>query len=83
MNYISALLKNKCPRCREGDIFCNTSAYQKGFMKMNEIHEYERYLNERAMNPSWMKDLWKWMKDSKIWRAFSSICRLEYDLIFF
>ena len=36
MNYISALLKNKCPRCREGDIFCNTSAYQKGFMKMNE-----------------------------------------------
>jgi uncharacterized protein (DUF983 family) len=34
MNYFIALLKNKCPRCREGDVFCTTTAYKKGFMKM-------------------------------------------------
>lgn len=36
MNYIAALLKNKCPRCREGDLFCTHTAYKKGFMKMND-----------------------------------------------
>lgn len=36
MNYILSLLKNKCPRCREGDLFCNKSAYRKGFMRMHE-----------------------------------------------
>lgn len=36
MNYISSLLKSKCPRCREGNLFCTHSAYKKGFMKMNE-----------------------------------------------
>lgn len=34
MNYITALLQNKCPRCRKGDMFCSKSAYKKGFMKM-------------------------------------------------
>lgn len=36
MNYIVSLVKNKCPRCRQGDIFCHGSAYRKGFMKMPE-----------------------------------------------
>lgn len=36
MNYLVALLQNKCPRCRKGDLFCNANAYKKGFMKMNE-----------------------------------------------
>src|SRR5258708_27573472 len=36
MNYIEALLKNKCPRCRKGNIFLSPSAYKKGFMKMPE-----------------------------------------------
>lgn len=36
MNYLIALLSNKCPRCREADIFCTTSAYKKGFMKMHD-----------------------------------------------
>lgn len=36
MNYFTALFKNKCPRCREGDIFCTASAYKKGFLKMPE-----------------------------------------------
>ncbi len=36
MNYISALLHNKCPRCRKGEMFCTNSAYQKGFMKMHD-----------------------------------------------
>ncbi len=36
MNYISSLLKSKCPCCREGNLFCTHSAYKKGFMKMNE-----------------------------------------------
>ena len=35
MNYLTALLKNRCPRCREGNIFCNDSTYKKGFMAMN------------------------------------------------
>jgi len=35
MNYLTALLTNKCPRCRKGDIFCNKQTYKKGFMKMN------------------------------------------------
>ena len=35
MNYLAALLSNKCPRCRKGDIFYNKSTYKKGFMKMN------------------------------------------------
>jgi len=34
MNYLTSLFTNKCPRCRQGDIFCTKSAYKKGFMKM-------------------------------------------------
>ncbi|MGV3528121.1 MAG: DUF983 domain-containing protein [Flavisolibacter sp.] len=33
---IPALLKLKCPRCREGDMFVKKSSYSKGLMKMNE-----------------------------------------------
>ncbi|HVM88801.1 MAG TPA: DUF983 domain-containing protein [Puia sp.] len=36
MNYITALVSNKCPRCRTGNLFFTKSAYQKGFMKMHE-----------------------------------------------
>lgn len=35
MNYLASLFKNKCPHCRQGDLFCTTSAYKKGFMKMH------------------------------------------------
>ncbi|MBS1933611.1 MAG: DUF983 domain-containing protein [Bacteroidetes bacterium] len=35
MNYFLALFKNKCPRCRTGEIFCTSSSYRKGFMKMH------------------------------------------------
>ena len=33
---IPALLKLKCPRCREGNMFEKKSSYSKGFMRMNE-----------------------------------------------
>jgi hypothetical protein len=36
MNYLSAIFKNKCPRCRKGSIFIHKSSYKKGFMTMNE-----------------------------------------------
>ena len=36
MNYFIAIFKNKCPQCRQGDLFCTKSAYKKGFMKMPE-----------------------------------------------
>ena len=36
MNYLSAIFKNKCPRCRKGGIFIHKSSYKKGFMTMNE-----------------------------------------------
>ena len=35
-NYITGLLKLKCNRCRQGDMFQTKSSYRKGFMKMNE-----------------------------------------------
>jgi uncharacterized protein (DUF983 family) len=36
-NYLWALLNNKCPHCRQGDIFQDKSSYRlKTFMKMNE-----------------------------------------------
>jgi uncharacterized protein (DUF983 family) len=35
MNYLASLFKSKCPRCRQGDLFCTKSAYKKGFMKMH------------------------------------------------
>jgi len=36
MNYFIALFSNRCPHCRQGHLFCTTSAYKKGFMKMPE-----------------------------------------------
>ncbi len=36
MNYVTAIFKNKCPRCRTGELFCTSSAWKKGFMKMNK-----------------------------------------------
>lgn len=36
MNYLFAVLTNRCPRCRKGRMFCNQSAYSRHFMKMNE-----------------------------------------------
>lgn len=35
MNYLASIFKSKCPHCRQGDLFCTTSAYKKGFMKMH------------------------------------------------
>jgi len=36
-NYIWAILNNKCPHCRKGNIFQDKSSYHlKSFMKMNE-----------------------------------------------
>jgi uncharacterized protein (DUF983 family) len=37
MNGISAVFSNKCPRCRQGELFCTPHAYQKGFMKMKKF----------------------------------------------
>jgi uncharacterized protein (DUF983 family) len=35
--YLYSVLNNKCPRCRQGDLFCSANAYQtKGFTKMHE-----------------------------------------------
>lgn len=35
--YISAVLRNKCPRCRQGDLFVTANPYDlKNNMKMNE-----------------------------------------------
>jgi ribosomal protein S27AE len=35
--YLYSALTNKCPRCREGDLFCSPNAYKFGeFTKMNE-----------------------------------------------
>jgi len=36
MNYLSAILGNKCSRCRTGNMFIKKSAYSKGFMKMHK-----------------------------------------------
>jgi uncharacterized protein (DUF983 family) len=38
-NYLLSLLKLKCPRCREGDMFHSKSSYTKGFTKMHESCE--------------------------------------------
>lgn len=35
MSYLTSLFKNKCPHCRQGDLFCTKSPYTKGFMKMH------------------------------------------------
>ncbi len=36
-NYLWAMLNHKCPRCREGALFCDSSSYRlKTFMKMNK-----------------------------------------------
>lgn len=36
-NQLSSVLKLKCPRCGEGDMFCNKNVYQyKGFFDMHE-----------------------------------------------
>ena len=36
-NYIWTILNNKCPHCREGNMFQDKGSYQlKSFMKMNE-----------------------------------------------
>ena len=35
--YLYSVINNKCPRCREGDIYCSSNAYKIGeFTKMNE-----------------------------------------------
>jgi len=35
--YLYSALNNKCPRCRKGDMFCTTNAYNlKEFTKMHE-----------------------------------------------
>lgn len=35
--YLYSALTNKCPRCREGDLFCSPNAYKFGeFTKMND-----------------------------------------------
>jgi uncharacterized protein (DUF983 family) len=34
MNYLSSIFKNKCPKCRQGNLFLTTSAYKRGFMRM-------------------------------------------------
>lgn len=36
---ILSLLKCKCPRCREGNMFQHENSYSKGFMKMKETCE--------------------------------------------
>lgn len=37
MGYLSAVLQNKCPRCRKGDLFVSKNPYDlKQNMKMNE-----------------------------------------------
>ena len=33
---ISSLLKQRCPHCRQGDMFKHKHSYTKGFMQMNE-----------------------------------------------
>ncbi len=35
-SYLWAVLNNKCPRCRKGDVFKTKSSYQKKFMQMND-----------------------------------------------
>lgn len=35
-NYISALLKLKCPHCRQGDMFTHKHSFTRKFMQMNE-----------------------------------------------
>lgn len=36
-NYLVSVLKNKCPRCRKGDLFKTKSAYHlKNILEMNE-----------------------------------------------
>lgn len=36
-NFILSILKNKCPRCRRGDLYKNKGAFRiKGLMTMNE-----------------------------------------------
>lgn len=32
--YFSSMFGNKCPRCREGDMFLTNSSWKKGFLKM-------------------------------------------------
>ena len=35
--YLYSVVNNKCPRCREGNIYCSSNAYKMGeFTKMNE-----------------------------------------------
>ncbi len=36
MNYLYAILTNRCPRCRKGRMFSKRYAYSRHFMKMNE-----------------------------------------------
>ncbi len=33
--FVFSLLKNKCPRCHQGDVFVHRHAYAKGFDKMH------------------------------------------------
>lgn len=34
-NFLSSILQLKCPKCRQGDLFCNKSSYKyKGFFDM-------------------------------------------------
>lgn len=35
-NYFWAILTNRCPRCREGKIYVNDSAYSKNTVKMHQ-----------------------------------------------
>ena len=35
-NLIISIFKNKCPRCRRGDMFQTKNPYGRSFMKMNE-----------------------------------------------
>src|SRR3954463_6152907 len=36
-NLVLSILKNKCPRCRRGDLYKNKGAFRlKGLMKMND-----------------------------------------------
>ncbi|MEY3541464.1 MAG: hypothetical protein RLZZ204_276 [Bacteroidota bacterium] len=35
--YLYSVVNNKCPRCREGNLYCSSNAYKMGeFTKMNE-----------------------------------------------
>jgi uncharacterized protein (DUF983 family) len=37
LSYLSTVLRNKCPRCRKGDLFQTNNPYDlKNYMKMNE-----------------------------------------------